>query len=123
MARLTGTAGFDYGELSFPEQLIEVQRAMEVGDERAVKIYETLGTCFGYNLAHYAEFYDINTLSIMGRVTSGSGGDLLIDRAREVLQSVFPELAETIQLTIPNEKIKRHGQAIAAASLPALNPN
>jgi len=123
VARLTGTAGFDYGELSFPEQLIEVQRAMEVGDERAVKIYETLGTCFGYNLAHYAEFYDINTLIIMGRVTSGSGGDLLIDRAREVLQSEFPELAETIQLTIPNEKMKRHGQAIAAASLPALNPN
>jgi len=28
--------------------------------------------------------------------------------------------AETISITMPDEKMKRHGQAVAAASLPAL---
>ena len=32
----------------------------------------------------------------------------------------FPELAEHIQIHVPDEQDKRHGQAIAAASLPAL---
>ncbi len=123
VARLTEPAGFEFGEMPFPEQLIEVQKAMEAGDPRARNIYDTLGVCFGYTMAHYAEFYDINTLIIMGRVTSGEGGDLLIKRAREVLKAEFPELGEKIELTIPNEKMKRHGQAIAAASLPALNVN
>ena len=56
----------------------------------------------------------------MGRVTSGSGGDLLMDRAKEVLTAEYPELAEKSTFTIPDEKMKRHGQAIAAASLPTL---
>jgi hypothetical protein len=51
-------------------------------------------------------------------VTSGPGGDLLIDGAKEVLKSQFPELADKIAFHIPDEKEKRHGQAVAAASLP-----
>tara|TARA_R110000850_G_scaffold141737_5_gene263714 strand:- start:1758 stop:3137 length:1380 start_codon:yes stop_codon:yes gene_type:complete len=120
VARLTGVAGFDFGDMPFPEQLIEVQKAMEEGDDRARNIYDTLGVCFGYSIAHYAEFYDINTLIIMGRVTSGAGGDLLMSRAREVLNSEFPEIGEKINFTVPDEKMKRHGQAIAAASLPSI---
>ncbi len=120
VARLSGAAGFEFEGLSFPEQLIEVQNAMKSGDDRARNIYDTLGVCFGYTIAHYAEFYDINTLIVMGRVVSGSGGDLLIERARDVLRAEFPELAEKIDLVVPDEKMKRHGQAIAAASLPDL---
>ena len=45
----------------------------------------------------------------------------MLDRARAVLQADFPELAERIRLGMPDEKDKRHGQAIAAASLPALS--
>ncbi|MDA7597679.1 ROK family protein [bacterium] len=120
VARLTDKAGFKFGDMPFPEQLIEVQNAMNDGHEGARNIYDTLGVCFGYSIAHYAKFYDINTLIIMGRVTSGSGGDLLMDRAKEVLTAEYPELAEKITFTIPDEKMKRHGQAIAAASLPTL---
>lgn len=121
VVRLAELAGFGIGELGFPDQLIEVQDAMKRDDPRARSIYESLGICFGYSIAHYAEFYDINTLIIMGRVTSGTGGDLLMSKAREIMQKEFPELHEKITLTAPSEKMKRHGQAIAAASLPVSN--
>ncbi|NWK57164.1 ROK family protein [Verrucomicrobiaceae bacterium N1E253] len=120
VARLAPAAGFDFGDMPFPEQLIKVQEAMAEGDENAAKIYQTIGTCFGYAIAHYADFYEIGTLIIMGRATSGPGGQIMIDAAKEVLEAEFPELAEQITITQPDEKMKRHGQAVAAASLPAL---
>lgn len=118
VARLAKVAGFEFGKMPFPEQLIEVQTAMKAGDERARQIYETIGTCFGYAIAHYAEFYEIGSLLILGRVTSGKGGDVIIEEAKKVLASEFPELR--IKLVVPDEKTKRHGQAVAAASLASL---
>jgi predicted NBD/HSP70 family sugar kinase len=106
--------------MKFAEQLVEVQRLMAAGDERARRIYETIGVCFGYTIAHFANFYDIRNLLILGRVTSGEGGAVIIERAEEVLRVEFPELAGKIQLRTSNEQDKRHGQAVAAASLPAL---
>jgi predicted NBD/HSP70 family sugar kinase len=118
VARLAKAAGFEFGGMPFPEQLVEVQTAMKAGDARARRIYETIGTCFGYAIAHYADFYEISSLLVLGRVTSGEGGDILIREAERVLATDFPELA--IQLVVPDEKTKRHGQAVAAASLAAL---
>jgi predicted NBD/HSP70 family sugar kinase len=121
VARLAPLAGIPFPkEMKFAEQLVEVQHLMSTGDERARRIYETIGICFGYAIAHYAEFYDIGTLLILGRVTSGEGGNLLLAKAGEVLRAEFPALAERIKLRTPDEKDKRHGQAVAAASLPAL---
>jgi hypothetical protein len=37
-----------------------------------------------------------------------------------VLRQEFPKLDSLIKFHIPDEKEKRHGQAIAAASLPSL---
>ena len=51
-------------------------------------------------------------------MTTGEGGDLILATAERVLRDEFPALAERIRLRIPDEKEKRHGQAIAAASLP-----
>ena len=51
-------------------------------------------------------------------MTSGPGGDVILDAAREVLRVDFPELAAKVDLRMPGEQDKRHGQAIAAASLP-----
>ncbi len=120
VGRLAATAGFAFPKtLPLPEQLIEVQKAMKAGDPRARAIYETIGVCFGYAIAHYADFYTIRNLLILGRVTSGEGGEIIIARAEAVLRAEFPELAATIQLRTPDEHSKRHGQATAAASLPA----
>ena len=121
VARLAPIAGLTFpAGMKFAEQLVEVQTLMSAGDERARRIYESIGICFGYAIAHYAEFYDIGTLLILGRVTSGEGGNLLLEKAGEVLRVEFPELAERIKLRTPDEKDKRHGQAVAAASLPKL---
>lgn len=120
-ARLAPAAGFDFPEdTSLPEQLKFVQEKMENGDPGAADLFRSIGRFFGYAVAHYADFYEIRQILALGRVTSGSGGDLLLEEAKGVLRSDFPALAETIRFRQPGEKEKRHGQAIAAASLPAL---
>ncbi|MEN8254933.1 MAG: ROK family protein [Verrucomicrobiota bacterium] len=121
VARLVPAAGIELPEgMPFPEQLVEVQKLMAEGDERAAKIYSTIGTYLGYTIAHYADFYEIRKMLLLGRVASGEGGSIIIEKANEVLAAEFPELAEKIEIVTPNEKDKRHGQAVAAASLPAI---
>jgi len=102
------------------EQLVVVQDLMEAGDERARRIFETIGVYLGYGIAHYADYYDIRHVLILGRVTSGKGGEAILGKARLVLAEEFPELAPSIQLHVPDEKAKRVGQAVAAASLPEI---
>jgi len=120
--KLAPAAGIDLDkELSLADQLKVVQKLMAEGDKRAPGIYETIGTYFGYTLAYYARFYDIKHVLIMGRVTSGEGGALLLAKAQEVLDTEFPELAAKMQLHIPDESSRRVGQSVAAASLPELH--
>ena len=107
-------------ELGLPERLKEVQKLMDKGDPRAVKIYETIGVYLGYTIPHYADFYTFDSALILGRVSSGKGGDVILEKARAVLKVEFPELAEKMKLCVPDEKNRRVGQAVAAASLPAL---
>jgi predicted NBD/HSP70 family sugar kinase len=114
-------AGIDAtGDLPLPDKLKLVQSRMAAGDYRARKIYETLGTYLGYGIAHFADFYDLQHVLVLGRVTSGTGGDIIVRGARAVLDEEFPALAGQIRIHVPDETEKRHGQAIAAASLPAL---
>lgn len=122
VGRLLPLAGIDAPkEMPLPEKLKLVQKLMLEGDARARKIYETIGVYLGYQIAHFANFYDLKNLLILGRVTSGQGGDIIVATARDTLQVEFPELASQIELHVPDEKQKRHGQAIAAASLPELH--
>ena len=44
-----------------------------------------------------------------------------MQKAKEVLRADFPELAQTLSLHLPDEKSKRVGQAVAAASLPEIS--
>lgn len=117
--KLAPAAGIEIDEgLSPAEKLKVVQGLMKNGDPRAAAIYDTIGAYFGYAIAYYSEFYDIKHVLIMGRVTSGEGGVILLERAQEVLDKEFPELAEKIELHIPDENSRRVGQSVAAASLP-----
>lgn len=121
VARLIPIAGIEVpDDMPLPERLVVVQDLMKEGDERALKIYETIGTCFGYTLAYFAEFYEIRHLLLLGRVSSGDGCQVIIDKAEEVLAAEFPEINEQMTISTPDEKLKRHGQAIAAASLPKI---
>ena len=119
--KLAPAAGIELDEsLSPAEKLKVVQGLMSEGDERAAKIFETIGVYFGYAVAYYAAFYEIKHVLIMGRVTSGKGGELILENAQKVLDVEFPEYAKKIQLNIPDEKSRRVGQSVAAASLPEI---
>ena len=119
--KLAPAAGIELdASLSPAEKLKVVQKLMAEGDERAAKIYETIGVYFGYAIAFYAEFYKIKHVLIMGRVTSGEGGVILLKKAQEVLDTEFPALAKMLELHIPDESSRRVGQSVAAASLPKI---
>ncbi len=120
--KLLPAAGIEVpADMDLPERLVEVQNLMAAGDERAARIYETIGVYLGYSIAHYADFYDYSHMLILGRVTTGAGGDIVISKAREVLEKEFPEHAAGIAMHVPDEKSRRVGQAVAAASLPETN--
>lgn len=120
VARLALRAGFELGARPLPEQLIDVQKAMEAGDPRAEKIYRSLGVYFGHTIALYGELYELGAILLLGRVTSGPGGELILATAREVLRDEYPAYVD-LTLCMPDEHLKRHGQAIAAASLPSVS--
>lgn len=120
--RLAPKAGIDIPtDLTDAARLKFVQEKLEAGHEDVAKIWQSMGVYLGYGLAHYADFYDIKHVLILGRCTSGRGGDLILEGAKYVLQKEFPEMAERIHIQLPDEKSRRVGQSIAAASLPVLN--
>ncbi len=119
--RLAPKAGIETPTgLTDADRLKFIQGKLEAGHEGAEKIWQSMGVYLGYGLAHYADFYDIKHVLILGRCTSGRGGDLILEGAKGVLRTEFPELSERIHLQLPDERSRRVGQSIAAASLPDL---
>jgi predicted NBD/HSP70 family sugar kinase len=119
--RLAPEVGIDIPQgVTNAEQLRFVQDKLEAGDEGAVQIWQSIGVYMGYGIAHYADFYDLEHVLLLGRVTSGRGGDLILEGARQVLEAEFPELAARLTIQLPDEKARRVGQSVAAASLPSL---
>ena len=120
--RLAPAAGIEIPEgITDAAKLKFVQEKLEAGHEGAIKIWQSMGVYLGYTLAHYADFYDLKHVLILGRCTSGRGGDLILDGAKQVLASEFPELVQKFHIQLPDEKSRRVGQSIAAASLPYLD--
>jgi len=97
-----------------------VQDLFKSGDKRPRAIFETIGVYLGYALAQYAEFYPLKHVLILGRVTSGEGGNIILAKAREVLEAEAPETGKRVHIHLPDEASRRVGQAIAAASLPVI---
>ena len=121
VARLLPEAGIDVPkEMPLAERLVRTQQLMSAGDERARAIYETVGVYLGYGVAQYADFYDLRHVLVMGRVTTGEGGNVILDFAHRVLEADFPQLASRVKVELPGEQDKRHGQAAAAATLPQI---
>ena len=119
--KLAPAAGIELDEsLSLAEKLKAVQKLMEADDPRAQKIFESIGVYFGYTVVLYSQFYDLDYIMLMGRVMSGKGGDTILRVTNEILADEYPELAAKCCVTLPDEKMRRVGQAVAAASLPEL---
>ena len=115
--KLAEYGGFTFDEkLSPAEKLKVIQGLMKEGSPLARQIYEDIGTYLGYTLPYYAMFYDIKHILLLGRVTSGEGGNIVMDRANQVLAEEFPEYSFRVEM--PDET-NRVGQSIAAASLAA----
>ena len=119
--KLAPAAGIDIPEeLSLAEKLKYVQKLMEEDDPRAVAIFETIGAYFAYATVQYSQFYDIDYMMLMGRVMSGKGGDTILKVCNDILAEEYPELAKKCAVMLPDEKMRRVGQSVAAASLPKL---
>lgn len=120
-ARLMATAGIEVDASSpLPQRLVHLQERMAAGDARANLVYRTVGSYLGYSLLAYREEYDLDNLLLLGRVMTGAGGDLVIETAKAVLAAEDAAAAEGTVFHIADEHQKRHGQAVAAASLPDL---
>ena len=118
--RLAARAGLELPAGSPGSKLKHVQELLLGGDARARQIFETLGVYLGYGLLHYADFYAVKHVLLLGRVTSGEGGSILLRKAREVLALESPQVAKALSIHLPDEATRRVGQSIAAASLPRL---
>ena len=121
VAKLAPAAGIVLDESLTPaEKLKEVQQLAEAGDAGALDIFCSIGVYLGHTLCLYETIYDIRNLIVLGRVASGVGGELIVSECRRVLREEYPELAEKIRVMLPDEKFRRVGQSMAAASLPEL---
>ena len=119
--KLAPRAGIALAEsLSPAEKLKEVQKLMEQDDPHAAAVYESIGVYLGHTLAFYYDLYQCKHVLLLGRVMSGKGGDIILDTCKKVLADEYPELTGKILPELPDEKFRRVGQSMAAASLPAL---
>ena len=119
--KLAPAAGIEIpDELTLAEKLKFVQKLMEADDERAVAIFETIGAYLAYTTVLYSQFYDIEYMMLLGRVMSGKGGDTILRVCNEILAEEYPALAAKCTVTLPDEKMRRVGQSVAAASLPEI---
>lgn len=122
VARLAPKAGIVLpSEMSLPEQLLCVQKMADEGRPEALKIFTTIGDYLAWTLPYYHRFLQQENVLLLGRVTSGNGGNHLLHQARTSLTLIAPGLAETMRIEVPDERSKRLGQAVAAASLVPLN--
>lgn len=112
--KLARIAGLEIDKNFSPaEKLKYVQKLVEQGDKRAENIFRDVGVYLGYSLLYYETFYHNKHLLLMGRVTSGRGGELVLEAAKAVLK----EHKSQVVLSLPDEKSRRVGQAVAASFL------
>ena len=119
--KLAPRAGIQLDEaLSPAEKLKVVQQLMEAGDDRAAAVYRSIGVYLGHTLAYYHHLYGCRHVLLLGRVMSGKGGDIILDTCNRVLAEEYPQAAAAMKAELPDEKFRRVGQSMAAASLPEL---
>jgi predicted NBD/HSP70 family sugar kinase len=99
--------------------LKKIQEGMKASPDKVKDLYITCGVYLGYGLAMYQEYYDIQDIMILGRVSKGDGGDLMLKTASEVLEKEFPD-NKKITFHTADDHFKAVGQCIAAAALPTI---
>lgn len=117
--KLAPAAGIELDEALTPaEKLRVVQELVGKGDERAKRVFESIGVYLAHTMKLYCRFYDVHRMIVLGRVMSGVGGSIILDRCLKTMREEYPELAAKVKVMLPDEKTRRVGQSVAAASLP-----
>ena len=117
--KLAPKAGIELDEAMTPaEKLKAVQALVEKGDMRAKKIFESIGVYLAHTMKLYCRFYDVHHMIVLGRVMSGIGGAMILESCLKVMAEEYPALSEKVRVMLPDEKTRRVGQSVAAASLP-----
>ena len=117
--KLAEYGGYKFDDGLTPAQKLKVvQGLMEKDDALAKQIYEDIGVYLAHTIPFYAKFYDIKHMLLLGRVMGGKGGDIILSTCKKVLVEEYPEF-KALDIGLPDEKNRRVGQSIAAASLPA----
>ncbi|MCL2603572.1 MAG: ROK family protein [Defluviitaleaceae bacterium] len=78
-------------------------------------IFQSIGAYLGHTLPYYWDLYGFKHVLLLGRVMSGEGGNIILDTARKVIAEEYADYVFNIHT--PDEKARRVGQSVAAASL------
>ncbi len=115
--RLAKKAGLVFvDDMPLAERLKVVQN-LDPNSEIFKEIYKTMGYYVGFGLSFYHEFYDFNEVLLLGRVMSGEGGKMIVEYTNQILKEYFQNIYQKIHISLPDEKSRRVGQSVAAASL------
>ena len=115
--KLAPTAGISLDEHETPaKKLKAVQNLLDEGHKGAAAIFRTIGCYLGHTTPYYYDIYKAESILLLGRVVSGKGGEIILETANKVLKEEFPEI--NVEILLPDEKTRRLGQSVAAASLP-----
>ena len=117
--KLAPRAGIELDPALTPaEKLKVVQKLMEQDDPRAQAVFRDIGIYLACTVELYSQFYDLKHLMLLGRVMSGKGGDMILRTCQQVLEQQAPQLC--VKVMLPDERTRRLGQSVAAASLPKI---
>lgn len=117
--KLAQKAGITFNKDSSPAQkLHKVQKLIGENDPMAKAVYRSIGVYLGHTLSFYYSLYQFKHVLLLGRVMSGMGGDIILEKARQVLKEEYPKLLNYFDVGLPDEKYRKLGQSMAAASLP-----
>jgi predicted NBD/HSP70 family sugar kinase len=113
----------EYARLKLPEgspaeKLKAVQSAAIGYGETALRIFSDIGCYLGHTLPFYHSLYGMKSVLLLGRVMSDAGGETIMMTAKRVLHEEYPDIK--IELILPDDKFRRMGQSMTAASLPLL---
>lgn len=114
--RYAAAAGIEFEPgLDNGEKTARVNRLFSQGDARAKMVYDTIGICLGYSIPLYRYFYGMDSVLLLGGVTSGKAGAHIAAQARMILRTEF---GDDTELFLPDERLRLTGQAQIVAALP-----
>jgi len=115
--KLAPAAGISLDEYDTPaKKLKAVQLLLNDGHEGAAAIFRSIGSYLAHVTPYYYDIYKATSFLLLGRVVSGKGGDLIVETAMKILHDEYPNVP--VEILLPDEKTRRLGQSVAAASLP-----